>query len=139
MKKFWIGWIAIAAGISASAQVHSMKNLTGRWINNDGGGIEIIDSSQIFLVYGKERKPVISYTTDFSRSPAWFDFVVRDGTNNLSVKSLLLLQDGKVLKWQVFEDGNRPNNFAPERGNVMVLRKKRMITIFPHQEYYFQM
>jgi hypothetical protein len=84
----------------------------------------VVSSSKIFLVYGTDKKPVIAYSADFSKSPVWFDFVVKDSTRTVSVKSLLLLEPGNILKWQVFEDGKRPNDFAPDRGNVLTLRKQ---------------
>ena len=41
---------------SVSAQNLSFKNLVGYWKSGDGGAIEVIDSSKIFIVYGDDKK-----------------------------------------------------------------------------------
>jgi hypothetical protein len=126
MKKVLMGLFVVFISLSASSQKLSIKNLTGRWETTDGAGLEIIDSSRIFIVYGAERKPILSYQADFGRIPFWFDFVVKDSAQNLStLKSLLLLQSDGNLKWQVFEDGERPSNFVSERGDIVILRRKK--------------
>ena len=51
--------------------------------------------------------------------------MVKDSAQQLStMKSLLLLEGNDVLKWQVFEDGDRPFNFTPTKGNIVILRRK---------------
>jgi hypothetical protein len=126
MKKIWMGLFLIVISLSASAQKLSIKNLVGRWETADGAGLEIIDSSRIFVTYGTERKPILSYKADFSKSPCWFDFVVKDSAQQLStMKSLLLLEGNDILKWQVFEDGNRPFNFTTNTEEIVILRRKK--------------
>jgi hypothetical protein len=126
MKNIWMGLIMVLLSLPASSQNASIKNLIGRWETADGAGLEFIDSSRIFITYGKERKPVLSYKADFSKSPSWFDFVVKDSAQKLSaMKSLLLLENNDVLKWQVFEDGDRPSNFTEDKGDIVILRRKK--------------
>jgi hypothetical protein len=126
MKKIWMGLFVLFVGLSASSQKLSIKNLVGRWETSDGAGLEIIDSSRIFLTYGIERKPILTYYADFSKSPYWFDFVVTDSAQQVSkMKSLLLLEGNDILKWQVFEDGNRPPDFVTDRGDLVILRRKK--------------
>lgn len=121
-----MGLFAVFIGLNVSAQKLSIKNLMGRWETADGAGLEIIDSSRIFVTYGNERKQILTYDADFSKSPYWFDFVVKDSAQQLStMKSLLLLQGNDVLKWQVFEDGNRPSDFISDRGNLIILRRRK--------------
>jgi len=121
-----MGLFVVFLSLSASSQKLSMKNLAGRWETADGAGLEIIDSSRIFIVYGLEGKPILSYQADFGRIPFWFDFVVKDSAQNLStMKSLLLLQSDGNLKWQVFEDGERPWNFVSDKGDIVILRRKK--------------
>ena len=125
MKKILMGVVLMLfAGFYASAQINSIKTLAGRWENPDGAGIEVVDSSKLFLVYGKEKKPIISYQADFTRSPALFDFVVQDSARQLAMKSLLLLQNDGSLKWQVFEDGYHRDDFTPGKGDIVILRRK---------------
>jgi hypothetical protein len=126
MKKIWMGLFVVVIGLSALAQKLSIKNLVGRWETADGAGLEIIDSSRIFVTYGTERKPILSYKADFSKSPYWFDFVVKDSAQQLStMKSLLLLDGNDILKWQVFEDGDRPLNFTTNTEEIVILRRKK--------------
>ena len=126
MKKIWMGLFVLFFGLSASSQNVSIKNFIGKWETSDGAGLEVIDSSRIFVTYGNERKPILSYKADFSKSPCWFDFVVKDTAQKLStMKSLILLQGNDVLKWQVFEDGNRPSDFISDRGNLVILRRRK--------------
>lgn len=118
--------LLVFVSLNASSQKLSIKNLVGRWETTDGAGLEIIDSSRIFVTYGKERKPILTYDADFSKSPCWFDFVVKDSAQQLSaMKSLLLIESNDVLKWQVFEDGKRPSDFVLDRGDIILLRRKK--------------
>lgn len=126
MKNSWMSLLMLFIGLNASSQKISIKNLVGRWETADGAGLEIIDSSRIFVTYGTERKPILSYQADFSKSPYWFDFVVKDSAQKLStMKSLLLLESNDVLKWQVFEDGQRPSNFTTGGGDIVILRRRK--------------
>jgi hypothetical protein len=126
MKSILMGLLLLAVNATAFSQNISIKNLIGKWETSDGAGLEVIDSSRIFVIYGKERKPILSYQADFSKSPYWFDFVVKDTAQKLStMKSLLLLQGNDVLKWEVFEDGNRPSDFTADKGEIVILRRKK--------------
>ena len=111
--------------IGVSAQNYSFKNLVGYWKSGDGGAIEVIDSSKIFIVYGDEKKKIASYQADFSKNPCWFDFDIKDSTQNLSLKSLLLFVNDDLLQWQVFDDGVRPSNFNSEKGDIVYLRRNK--------------
>ena len=126
MKIILMGLLLLALNATTFAQNISIKNLVGKWETSDGAGLEVIDSSRIFVTYGEERKSILSYKADFSKSPCWFDFVVRDTAQNLStMKSLLLLQGNDVLKWEVFEDGDRPSDFTKDKGEIVILRRKK--------------
>jgi hypothetical protein len=126
MKIIWMGLFIFGLSVKTFSQNISIKNLIGRWETADGAGLEIIDSARIFVTYGKERKPILSYKADFSKSPCWFDFVVKDTAQALStMKSLLLLQGNDVLKWQVFEDDDRPSDFTTGKGDIVILRRKK--------------
>ena len=125
MKNIWMGLIALLLGANTSAQNTSIQSLIGRWQTEDGAGLEIIDSSRMFVTYGKERRPILSYKADFSKSPCWFDFVVKDTAQQLSTIKSLLFLDKDVLKWQVFEDGDRPSDFATDKGDIVLMRRKQ--------------
>ena len=126
MKTIWMGLFVVLFNLSASSQTTCIKNLIGKWETSDGAGLEIVDSTKIFVVYGNERKPVLSYKADFSKSPCWFDFVVTDTAQKPStMKSILLLQGNDVLKWQVFDDDDRSADFAADKGEIVILRRKK--------------
>jgi len=118
-------FVILLLSANASAQNISIKSLVGRWETTDGAGLDVIDSARIFVTYGKERKAILSYQADFSKSPCWFDFVVKDTAQKLSTIKSLLLLDNDVLKWQVFEDGDRPTNFVADKGDIVVMRRKK--------------
>ncbi len=124
MKTFFLG-LLLALHFSASSQTLSIKNLIGRWESPDGAGLEILDSSRIFLVYGAERKQILTYKADFSKTPCWFDFTVKDSAQNLSTLKSLLFLEKDALKWQVFVDDERPANFTTDKGDIVILRRKK--------------
>ena len=109
---------------TAAGQQFSLKSLVGRWQSAEGAGIEVIDSSKIFLTYNGEKKQVVSYETNFSRVPSWFDFTIKDGAEEVQLKSLLLFVNNDLIQWQVFE-GDRPPNFSVEKGNMVYLKRAK--------------
>ena len=125
MKNVWMGLFVLFASFSASSQKLCIKDLVGRWETADGAGLEFIDSSRIYVTYGNERKPILSYHADFSKSPCWFDFVMKDTAQQLSTMKSLLLLDKDVLKWQVFDGDDRPSDFAADKGDIVILRRRK--------------
>jgi hypothetical protein len=124
MKKIFSFLTFCCFCLCAGAQKHSLKNLFGRWESNNGAGIEVIDSSRVFLLYNGEKKQLISYEVDFEKTPCWFDFTIKDSSENIIMKSLLLFVNEDLLQWQIFEDA-RPANFSAEKGNMVYLRRKK--------------
>jgi hypothetical protein len=87
-----------------------------------------VDSSTIYVVWGTEKREVVNYKADFTKSPAWFDFTVRHNDTTIRVKSLVYLVNDDILKWQVFAGGDkRPVYFSSDRGEMLYL--KRMKTL----------
>ncbi|HWJ91043.1 MAG TPA: hypothetical protein VNR87_08010 [Flavisolibacter sp.] len=117
--------VLIGLAPSLRAQDPCLKNLFGKWESSAGAGIEVLDSSHIFIVYGKEKKQVASYQADFSKSPCWFDFTIRDSGQSFNVQSLLLFVSNDVVQWQVFDEGTRPSAFTSGRGEMVYMRRKR--------------
>jgi hypothetical protein len=115
--------LAICLSFESSAQ-KNMTNLVGRWESPDGTALEVVDSNQIFLCYGTDKKKLSSYKFDFSQKPCRFDFEVKDSTQSLSLKSLFLFVDDDLLQWQVFEN-SRPSNFSSDSGEMLYLRRKK--------------
>jgi hypothetical protein len=125
MKKILLFVCSFCLGASLYAQKHSLQNLIGRWESEEGGGIEVMDSAHIFMVYGNEKKPISSYQADFSHSPAWFDFSIVDSGQTITMKSLMQFVNRDEVKWQVFDDGTRPVNFTIGKGEIVYLRRKK--------------
>jgi len=112
-----------------SAQTRDIRQLIGKWeavdSENQKGGLEVVDSSTIYLVYGTEKKRIASYKADFTKSPVWFDFVIKDESNTLQLKSLILFVNDDLIQWQVSEGDVRPANFSQTNGEMMYLRRKK--------------
>jgi len=112
---------------SYNARVNSFADLVGRWeVLGDqaaGSGIVIADSSNIILTYNGEKKKVLTYALDFSKSPIWFDFTVEEGDSVIKVKSILELIDKTNLKWQLFLNEERSERFSPAKGEFFYLKK----------------
>jgi hypothetical protein len=129
MKEIFTLLLAFACSTTLWAQGRSFQNLVGVWeavdSENQSGGLEFIDSVKIYLVYGKERKPVSSCTFDFTKSPSWFDFTVADSSGLMKLKSLLLFVNEDLIQWQVFDGEARPAYFTEDKGQMVYLRRKR--------------
>src|SRR5687767_3038069 len=103
--------------------------LIGKWevvdSENRGMGLEIKDSTEIYIVYGEEKKRVSSFKADFSRSPAWFDFTVKDSTDVIQLKTLINLVNDDLVQWQLFDGPTRPDRFTEKEGEIVYMRRKR--------------
>lgn len=108
-------------------QQRKFKDLIGRWEivgeQNTGATLEIIDSSSIILIYDGEKRKIMDYKIDFSKSPIWFDFSTEDTASTVSVKSLLQVINESMIKWQLFVDETRPDYFSSTKGDLFYLRK----------------
>jgi hypothetical protein len=130
MKKVILVFVGLFFYLGTMAQERTMQALAGLWEAvssvNAGGGLEVKDSSQLYLVFGDQKKKITQYKIDFSQSPARFDFTVQqDSTTNLSLKSLLQFVNDDLIKWQVFEDDKVPMHFASSGGEIVYLRRKK--------------
>lgn len=129
MKKLLGVLVLWALSYSALAQQKGFALLAGNWeavdSENSSGGLEIVDSTKIFLVYGDEKKAVSSFKIDFSKSPAWFDFTIKDSTQILQLKSLVQFINDDLIQWQVFESDVRPAHFTQSGGQMVYLRRKK--------------
>lgn len=109
--------------------MRSIQDLIGSWEavseGNKDGGLQVVDSTKIFLVYGDQKMPVIRYKADFSKTPAWFDFTVKDSAVEINLKSLLQFVNDDLVQWQVFEEETRPVIFAADRGDMVFLKRKK--------------
>ena len=127
MKKVMVLLSGLFFYCNAIAQDKSIQSLVGIWetITSEGGGLEIKDSTELFLVYGGQKKKIVNYRADFSKTPTRFDFTVQDSTQNLSLKSLLQFVNNDLIKWQVFEGNDAPMHFASNGSEILYLRRKK--------------
>lgn len=129
MKKFFcvvVFYTLVSSG--AMAQSRGIQHLMGKWeavdSENSSGGIEVADSNKIYLVYGQEKKAISSFKIDFSKSPAPFDFTIKDSAESKNLKSLLQFVNDDLIQWQVFESDIRPAHFTQSGGQMVYLRRK---------------
>ena len=109
----------------------NFKDLVGRWEIIDQQGtnatLEIIDSSAILLTYNGEKKKIIDYKIDFTKSPIWFDFSTSDTSSVVAVKSILEILSDNMIKWQLFVDEDRTPYFSSTKGEMFYLRKAKPV------------
>jgi len=125
-KSLIILFVSLFISLAGSAQVKRFQDLTGRWAiagQDAGAYLEVIDSSNIYLNYMGEKKKIISYSMDLSKSPSWFDFTVPDSIGVLHIKSLVQVFGDNTMKWQLFLDEERTPHFTATRGELMYLKK----------------
>ena len=108
----------------------NFKDLIGRWeiIDQEGTNITLdIDSSAILLSYNGEKKKIIDYKIDFTKSPIWFDFSTSDTSSIVAVKSILEILNDNMIKWQLFVDEDRTPHFSSTKGEMFYLRKAKPV------------
>jgi hypothetical protein len=109
----------------------NFKDLIGRWEIMDQQGsnatLEIIDSSTILLSYNGEKKKIIDYKIDFTKSPIWFDFSTSDTSSVVTVKSIIEILNDNMIKWQLFVDEERTPHFSSTKGEMFYLRKAKPV------------
>ena len=111
------------------AQGRSIQSLIGKWEavrwRNAGGGLEVEDSTKLFIVYRGQKKAIVDYKADFSKTPIWFDFTVQDSTGTLSLKSLIQFISDDLIQWQVFEGEAQLVRFAADTGDTVYLKRRK--------------
>ncbi len=130
MKKFSIVIVLFFILTSSlRAQQNAFEKLLGKWEGfekiNEGGGIEFLDSANIMLTYMGEKKKIIDYRIDITKTPVWFDFTVQADNEKMQLKSLISFINDDLIKWQVFTEGTRPAHFTTDGGDVLYLRRKK--------------
>lgn len=117
----------IAGAFFTAGAQKSFTDLVGKWeiVGEEmpGASLEIIDSSQIYLTYGGERRKISSATFNPRKSPAWFDFNISDSSGTLQVKTLVHVYGNGIMKWQLFIEEERPEYFTASKGEMMYLKK----------------
>jgi hypothetical protein len=130
MKKVACAFLGMLLFFSTltNAQVRNLKSLIGEWEaidgNNQSGGLIVVDSARLYLVYGTDKREIVSLKADFSKSPCWFDFTVKDSSSSFQLKSLLQFINDDLVQWQVFDGDTRSEHFSTGNGDILYLKRK---------------
>ena len=114
------------------AQERNVENLVGSWEcidqKDDHGTFEFVDSSKVYFVYMGEKKQVVNYKIDFSKTPYWFSLTLKDEEETIQIKSFLYFLDDNNIKWEVVlvDDGGK--NLTDNSTEVVMLRRKNSAT-----------
>ncbi len=128
--KFFIAALMVLLSFSSAiAQNNITDKLIGKWEAKDGDGVtgslNFIDSKNIIVTIPGQPLPKGTYTIDTTKNPMWFDITIKDGNNILTMKGLLKLTSESTLKWQIFDDGKRPETFTNEKDNNTIILKRK--------------
>jgi hypothetical protein len=134
MKKILFVMAISFIAMKGTAQQKKIKDLVGHWEvigdKDNTASLDVVDSSTIILTYNGEKKKVLDYKIDFTRSPIWFDFSTSDDSASvIAVKSLIEIVNDNMIKWQLFLDEERPPYFTSSKGESFYLRKTKNITV----------
>ena len=129
MKTVMIAMFALLVTSLVIGQGRSMQHLIGTWETvgapEKRGGLQVIDSTRIFLLVGTQRIPVFQWRADFSRTPALVDFTIKDSVRETHVQSLLKFVNNDLIQWQIFHEGTKPVVFAAGQSDMVYLRRKK--------------
>jgi hypothetical protein len=128
MKKISIvAVVFVFFSLRCFCQPKKIQDIIGRWtVVGEGpeAGLEIIDSADIVISYLGEEKKVLNYKIDFSKSPSWFDFSVKDTSSSVvNIKSIMEIINDGLIKWQLFVDEDRPDHFSSGKGELFYLKR----------------
>ena len=114
------------------AQNRNIENLIGSWEcidqKNDRGSFDFIDSSKVYFTYMGEKKQVVSYKVDFSKTPYWFSLTLKDENETIDIKSFLYFIDDNNIKWEVVLIDENGKNLTDNSSEVVMLHRKSMAT-----------
>jgi len=134
MKKILMVLAIAFFSLKGSSQKKNLIDLVGHWEvvgdTSNRASLDVVDSSTIILTYNGEKKKILDYKIDFSKSPIWFDFSTPgDSSSVISVKSLIEIMNDNTIKWQLFLDEERTPYFTASKGESFYLRKTKNITV----------
>jgi hypothetical protein len=131
MKKILVlGAVFVLFTFQGFSQKKQFRDIIGSWKvtgeQTSGASLEIMDSTDILFIYQGEKKKILNYNIDFSKSPAWFDFSINNDTASVvKVKSIMEVVNDNMIKWQLFIDEDRPDHFSTGKGELFYLIKEK--------------
>lgn len=118
--------ISTTTSTSSILTISSTQSLIGKWEGKDSlhesYKLEFVNDSILVLSIHNQPSPFNSYKITFSKNPMWFDLF--DHQKRVS-KCLLQLSGSAILKWQLFPDGNRQNNFLTNNPSMPIINFKK--------------
>ena len=133
MKKILVLCAAIILTFNLTYSQHkNIQTLVGMWEctdqQNDQGALEFLDSSKVFISYMGEKKQVLDYKIDFSKTPYWFSLSIKDNEQIINIKSFLYFMDDNNIKWEILLAEASGNNMMDNSSEVIMLRRKSTST-----------
>lgn len=123
--------VFILSILQVFSQQKKFRDIVGSWKvtgeQASGASLQITDSTDIVFTYQGEKKKVLDYNIDFSKSPAWFDFSISDTASVVKVKSIMEVINDNMIKWQLFIDEDRPDHFSSGKGELFYLIKEKPV------------
>lgn len=118
-----------APAVRTTGNWAAANRLAGKWLAidnaNERGGLEVTDSTAMQLVYDGQKKHIIHFTADFTKTPAWFDFTIQDGDETITLKSIMQFISNDTIQWQVFDGDKRPDHFTSGAGDILYLKRRK--------------
>jgi hypothetical protein len=113
----------------ALGQTMSFKNLLGKWEGTDDknktGSIEFLDSTRMTMAFMGSGPRALLYSIDFTRNPAPMDLYRDPSKKGMALKCLIQLIGPNSLKWQVFPGGDRPDKFADDSPDTIIIMERK--------------
>ena len=79
-KTSFLSVIFMLVTILSYSQSRTGKDLLGKWLSDgDLFVLAFIDSSKLVMTSMGQKRPVSSYSIDFTQSPAWLDIFYGEG------------------------------------------------------------
>ena len=105
------------------------EKIIGTWEATDNadefGSLKFLDSLNVIITIEGEALPKGIYIIDTTKKPMWLDIIIKNGDKTATIKSLFQLIDDDTIKWQIFFDGNRTNDFSKETDEDTIILKRK--------------
>lgn len=108
------------------AQIHSNRDLIGKWAGSDRGDqlqLEFFADSKVMITAPGGRLPLATYTTDFNKMPVEVTLTAIDHGQKMTFRGQLDFIDNETFKLTYFGDSKRKDVFA--EGRTIVMKKAK--------------
>lgn len=125
MKKMMtiLSLFAVLSGWAQTKEERSVNDLTGRWRNSKGNGLDIMDSNTVYIVHGDQRKLASATVSGLRKSTANFDLTVKDSARAVTLKGLLMMLNDDTLQWQIFDSETKPVSYSYRKSDMLFMKR----------------